>query len=79
LLVSIPNQWARKETLLDPNQTRHPPQFPLRLARSLKQAADLMAKQQGISLNHFISLAVAEKINRIENQAESSANSDAQS
>jgi hypothetical protein len=34
---------------------------------------------EAISLNHFISLAVAEKTNRIENQAKSSANSDARS
>jgi hypothetical protein len=31
--------------------------------------------QQGISLNHFISLALAEKISRIEHQAPSSPDS----
>ena len=41
-------------------------QIPLRLARSLKAAATLVAEREGISLNHFISLAVAEKISRIE-------------
>jgi hypothetical protein len=73
--ISLP-QWAIKETLLNTNQTRRPTQFPLRLARSLKQAAGVVTKEQGISLNHFISLAVAEKISRIENQAEPSANSE---
>jgi predicted HicB family RNase H-like nuclease len=55
---------------LDSNQTRHATQFPLRLARSLKEAASTVAKEQGVSLNHFISLAVAEKISRTESQAE---------
>jgi hypothetical protein len=36
--------------------------FPLRLGFSLKQRAELLASQDGVSLNHFISLAVAEKI-----------------
>jgi predicted HicB family RNase H-like nuclease len=40
-------------------------QFPLRLPRSLKAAAQSMANRDGISLNHFISLAVAEKLERI--------------
>jgi hypothetical protein len=31
-----------------------------------------MAKEQGVSLNHFIAIAVAEKISRIESQVESS-------
>ena len=57
---------------LGPNQTRHPTQFPLRLAKSLREAANSMAKEQGVSLNHFIAIAVAEKISRIESQVESS-------
>jgi predicted HicB family RNase H-like nuclease len=43
----------------------HAKQFPLRLARSLREAANLIARREGISLNHFISLAVAEKVSRI--------------
>ncbi len=39
--------------------------FPLRLAASLKRQAQLLASQDGVSLNHFISLAVAEKISRL--------------
>jgi hypothetical protein len=39
--------------------------FPLRLAASLKQRAKLLASQDGVSLNHFISQAVAEKISRL--------------
>jgi hypothetical protein len=57
---------------LGPNQTRHPTQFPLRLAKSLREAANSVAKEQGVSLNHFIAIAVAEKISRIESQVESS-------
>jgi predicted HicB family RNase H-like nuclease len=38
--------------------------FPLRLPRSLKDAAKLMADRDGVSLNQFISLALAEKVER---------------
>jgi predicted HicB family RNase H-like nuclease len=40
--------------------------FPLRLAASLKDRAKLLATRDGVSLNHFISLAVAEKVSRLE-------------
>jgi|GEM_PF-2048398 len=40
--------------------------FPLRLASSLRTQANDLAHREGISLNHFISLAVAEKISRME-------------
>jgi hypothetical protein len=59
---------------LSPDQTRHTPQFPLRLPKSLRAAANAMAMQQGISLNHFIALALAEKVSRSEPQALSSPN-----
>jgi predicted HicB family RNase H-like nuclease len=49
---------------LSPDETSRPTQFPLRLAKSLREAANAMAMQQGVSLNHFISLALAEKISR---------------
>ena len=39
--------------------------FPLRLPSSMRDAANVIAHQDGISLNHFISLAVAEKISRL--------------
>jgi HicB family len=48
--------------------------FPLRLAVSLKDSAHALAQQDGISLNHFISLAVAEKISRLESEALSERN-----
>jgi predicted HicB family RNase H-like nuclease len=38
--------------------------FPLRLPRSLRDSAKLMAARDGISLNQFISLALAEKVER---------------
>jgi hypothetical protein len=44
--------------------------FPLRLAKSLKDTAGLFARRDGVSLNHFINLAVAEKISRLESTAE---------
>ena len=40
--------------------------FPLRLPKSTRHAAVEMAKADGLSLNHFISLAVVEKIARME-------------
>ncbi len=42
--------------------------FPLRLAVSLKEMASIFAQRDGISINHFISLAVAEKISRLEHE-----------
>jgi hypothetical protein len=40
--------------------------FPLRLSRSMRVLADELAHREGLSLNQFISLAVAEKITRLE-------------
>jgi hypothetical protein len=49
-------------------QDQHAKQFPLRLARSLQAAAKLMAEREGISLSHFVALAVAEKVSRIKQE-----------
>ncbi len=46
--------------------------FALRLAASLKDRAKLLAGRDGISLNHFISQAVAEKIERLRTMGSSS-------
>jgi predicted HicB family RNase H-like nuclease len=40
--------------------------FPLRLAASLKERAEKLAAIDGVSINHFINLAVAEKVSRLE-------------
>ena len=40
--------------------------FPLRLSPTMRQRANDLAHNEGISLNHFISLAIAEKISRLE-------------
>ena len=40
--------------------------FPLRLAHSLREMASMVARRDGVSLNHFIGLAVAEKVSRLE-------------
>ena len=48
-----------------------PPRFKgflLRLPYSLRARAALLASEDGSSLNHFISMAVAEKIARMEPQ-----------
>jgi len=44
-------------------------QFPLRLPKSLREAAKQMAASEGVSLNYFISRALAEKISRVVQQA----------
>lgn len=40
--------------------------FPLRLPPSLRLQSNELARLEGISLNHFISLAIAEKISRMQ-------------
>jgi|HubBroStandDraft_5_1064220.scaffolds.fasta_scaffold867470_1 hypothetical protein len=42
--------------------------FPLRLPHSIKGQAEKCADLEGTSLNQFISMAVAEKLIRIESQ-----------
>jgi HicB family len=48
-------------------------QYPLRLPRSLKANARLMAERDGVSLNQFICVAVAEKVQRVEEEEGASA------
>ena len=43
-----------------------PVSFPLRLPLSMRRQAIQVAQREGLSLNQFISLAVAEKITRLE-------------
>jgi hypothetical protein len=43
-----------------------PASFPLRLPRSLKEGAERLASRDGVSLNQFIALAVAEKLSALE-------------
>lgn len=40
--------------------------FPLRLTPTMRLQIEHLAKQEGVSLNQFINLAVAEKIMRME-------------
>jgi hypothetical protein len=51
---------------MNPGKPRNQSKFPLRLPKSVSDAAKQIAAQEGISLNQFISLAVAEKIIRVE-------------
>ncbi len=46
-----------------------PASFPLRLPRSVKEGAQRLAAQDGISLNQFIATAVAEKLSVLESTA----------
>jgi hypothetical protein len=49
-----------------PQEYKRHQSFPLRLSPSTRQQANDLAHAEGISLNHFISIAVAEKIGRME-------------
>jgi hypothetical protein len=49
-----------------------PTSFPLRMPRSTRQKAKEIATLEGLSLNQFITLAVAEKVARLESFAEDS-------
>ena len=44
--------------------------YPLRISPSTRQLAQKLAADEGISLNHFIGLAIAEKIGRMERELE---------
>ncbi|MCW2337235.1 hypothetical protein M2337_001468 [Sphingobium sp. B2D3A] len=40
--------------------------YPLRLPASVRAAAERLAKEDGVSLNHWISVAIAQKIGVVE-------------
>ncbi|ABQ68990.1 hypothetical protein Swit_2632 [Rhizorhabdus wittichii RW1] len=44
--------------------------YPLKLPASIKSAAQRLAREDGVSLNQWISVAVAEKIGAVETAAE---------
>jgi len=44
--------------------------YPLKMPRSVKTAAARLAKADGVSLNQFIAVAVAEKVGTMETAAE---------
>jgi hypothetical protein len=50
-------------------ENSRPVSFPLRLPFSTRRQAIEIAEREGLSLNQFISLAVAEKITRLEHMA----------
>jgi hypothetical protein len=44
--------------------------YPLKLPISMKAAAERLAKEDGVSLNQWISVAIAQKIGAVETAAE---------
>lgn len=44
--------------------------YPLKLPNSIKREAQRLAKEDGVSLNHWISVAVAQKIGAVDTAAE---------
>jgi hypothetical protein len=49
--------------------SRRKQSFLLRLPTTLRESAGMIAQSEGISLNHFISIAVAEKLSRMEQKS----------
>jgi hypothetical protein len=49
---------------------KHRTTFALRLPVSLKDTANQMALRDGVSLNYFIAVAVAEKISRLQHETQ---------
>ncbi len=43
--------------------------YPLKLPASIKRAAERLAKEDGVSLNQWISVAVAQKVSVVETSA----------
>ena len=52
------------------SKTKGRAKYPLVLLRSVKAAAHRLATEDGVSLNQFIAVAVAEKIGAVETAAE---------
>lgn len=46
------------------------PSYPLKLPMSVKAAAQRLAKEDGVSLNQWIAVAVAEKVGSVETAAD---------
>ena len=44
------------------------PKFPLRLMPSVRRTAEVFSEKEGISLNQFINVAVAEKLAHLEHE-----------
>jgi HicB family len=44
--------------------------YPLKLPASIKRAAERLAKEDGVSLNQWISVAVAQKVSVVETSAD---------
>ncbi len=59
------------------NETKRKQSFLLRLPTSIREQAIHMAHEEDTSVNHFISIAVAEKISRMAQKSMSSKNEDA--
>jgi hypothetical protein len=51
-----------------PDETKSRRSFPLRLSLNMRRQANDLAHREGLSLNQFILLAIAEKIGRVEHQ-----------
>ena len=77
MLCSLVKSWARRTnqrctlalirgSTMNPDKPRNQSKFALRLPKSVSDTAKKIAAQEGVSLNQFISLAVAEKIVRVE-------------
>ncbi len=65
----VPTKFCFARFLTLSKDNSRPISFPLRLPFSTRRQAIEIAQREGLSLNQFISLAVAEKITRLEHIA----------
>ncbi|MBX6360041.1 MAG: hypothetical protein IRZ03_08175 [Acidobacterium ailaaui] len=68
VLVYFNDTCLQEDAFPMPEEYKQRHCFPLRLSATMRRQANDLAHREGISLNHFISLAIAEKISRMEYQ-----------
>jgi hypothetical protein len=67
---NLRNLQALRPDLIEESNDVSKKTYPLKLPESLKREAQRLAKEDGVSLNHWISVAVAQKIGAVETAAE---------
>ncbi len=65
---SFPSVLSNHHPDLEVSQMPHRT-YPLRLSPSMREQVERVAKKDQISVNHFIALALAEKLSRMEHEA----------
>src|SRR6201987_3284011 len=66
----VPNSCSSTSRCLKEDTPMSKATYPLKLPISIKKAAQRLAKEDGVSLNQWIAVAVAEKVGVVETAAE---------